>query len=187
MKTLARIIVLLALLILAVILYLGVEMVLRGYSAREAPSTLEVFLMRHARSLATPFAAKRMTNPAANSPDALKKGRGHWTEHCATCHGLDGSGSTDIGRNSYPQAPDMRQSATQELTDGELFYIIQNGVRFTGMPAWAGEHTPQETWHLVTFIRHLPQLTPQELDDMKKTKPEDSEEHEHVREHGAAR
>ena len=137
MKTLARIIVLVALLVLAVILYMGVEMVLHGYSAREAPSSLEVFLMRHARSLATPFAAKRMTNPAANSPNALTEGREHWTEHCATCHGLDGSGATDIGRNSYPKVPDMRQSGTQDLTDGELFYIIQNGVRFTGMPAWA--------------------------------------------------
>jgi len=183
MKTLARLIVLVALLLLAVILYMGAEMFFHGYSAREAPGSLEIFLMRHTRSLATPFAAKRMTNPAANSPDALKEGREHWTEHCATCHGLDGSGATDIGRNSYPQAPDMRQHDTQELTDGELFYIIQNGVRFTGMPAWGGEHTPEETWHLVTFIRHLPQLTPQELDEMKKMKPEDSEEHEHMHEH----
>ncbi len=41
-----------------------------------------------------------------------------------------------MGRNMYPPAPDMRLAETQQMTDGELFYIIQNGVRLTGMPAW---------------------------------------------------
>jgi hypothetical protein len=67
----------------------------------------------------------------------------------------------------------MRQDATQSLTDGELFYIIENGVRLTGMPAWgAGTHeNVEETWHLVHFIRHLPRLTPEQLGEMEAMNP----------------
>jgi hypothetical protein len=72
----------------------------------------------------------------------------------------------------------MRGAATQQLTDGELFYVIEHGVRFTGMPAW-GTGTPageESTWHLVQFIRHLPQLTEAELDAMKQLNPRSPEE-----------
>jgi hypothetical protein len=59
-----------------------------------------------------------------------------------------------------------RDAGTQNLTDGEIFYIIENGVRFTGMPGWVGED--EENWKLVLFIRHLPRLTQQELNAMQK-------------------
>ena len=64
------------------------------------------------------------------------QGRAHFADHCASCHGNDGRGNTEMGRNLYPKAPDMRQSGTQHLSDGELYWIIENGVRLTGMPAW---------------------------------------------------
>ncbi len=90
------------------------------------------------------------------------------------CHANDGSGNTDIGRGLYPKPPDMRQSETQSLSDGELYYIIHNGVRFTGMPAF-GEETSNgqdaDSWKLVYFVRHLPMITAQELEEMKKMNP----------------
>ena len=97
----------------------------------------------------------------------------HWADHCAGCHGNDGSGQTDIGRNLYPKTPDMRQPRTQNLTDGELFSIIKNGVRLTGMPAWgdAGGRDDAANWKLVHFIRHLPKITPAELQQMKAMNP----------------
>ena len=60
----------------------------------------------------------------------------------------------------------MRERGTQDLTDGEIFYIIKNGIRFTGMPGWGGED--EENWKLVLFIRHLPKLTPQEIEFMNE-------------------
>ena len=78
-----------------------------------------------------------------------------------------------MGKNLYPRAPDMTSTATQSLTDGEIFSVIKNGVRLTGMPAW-GEDTPAddlESWKLVHFIRHLPRITPQELEEMKELNP----------------
>jgi mono/diheme cytochrome c family protein len=97
----------------------------------------------------------------------------HWADHCAVCHGNDGSGATEIGEGLYPRSPDMRLPATQDLTDGELFYIIENGVKLTGMPAW-GNGTPEgevSSWHLVHFIRRLPNLSEAELTEMDGLNP----------------
>jgi mono/diheme cytochrome c family protein len=76
-----------------------------------------------------------------------EQGRNHWADHCATCHANNGSGETEIGRSLYPKAPDMRGPETQSLSDGELYYIIRNGVRMTGMFDY-------ETWMLAAFIRN---------------------------------
>ncbi len=170
--------------VLVVALLLSAWRLLRGgFSARAKPSAMETSLARHARSMMTPASAKAMKNPYSISPERLAEGREHWVDHCAQCHGLDGSGNAEIGMNLYPPAPEMRAAATQGLSDGELFHIITNGVRFTGMPAW-GEHSPEETWHLVLFIRHLPALTPDELKQMQQMpKEEDEHREEHEGEH----
>ena len=76
----------------------------------------------------------------------VRKGLEHFADHCATCHANDGSGNTTIGKNLFPPAPDMRLAATQDLTDGELFYIIEEGVRFTGMPAWSSGTPEARSW-----------------------------------------
>lgn len=81
------------------------------------------------------------------------------------CHGYDGSAQTQVGRALYPKPPDLRQPPTQQLTDGEIHYIIQNGVRLTGMPAWSTKHAqPEEdSWKLVLFIRQLREPSTKEL------------------------
>jgi mono/diheme cytochrome c family protein len=65
----------------------------------------------------------------------------------------------------------MRQAPTQELSDGALYFVIMNGIRYTGMPAWEEEHTPEETWKLVSFIRRMPRLTPEELEKVMAESP----------------
>ena len=152
---------------------LAVNMISRGFSARTPPSPLEVVAARSLRGLGIPRAAKEAPNPWKATPEVVAAGRVHWADHCATCHGNDGSGNTEIGQNLYPKAPDMRLAATQNLSDGELYYIIRNGVRLTGMPAWGDPNLKQddESWHLVAFIRHLPQITPKELEEMERLNP----------------
>lgn len=131
-------------------------MVRGGFSTRSQPSALEEALARTMRGLALTRA--RSLKPASTAPD-LKAARAHWASHCALCHGVGGAGDTDIGRNLYPPAPDMRAQTTQRLSDGELYAAINNGIRLTGMPAWG---TPgdddEETWGLVALIRTLPTL-----------------------------
>ena len=74
----------------------------------------------------------------------------------------------------FPPAPDMRQPTTQDLTDGELFHIIEEGVRFTGMPGWSNDTPEGEAmaWNLIHFIRHLPKLTDAEKREMEALNPQ---------------
>src|SRR3972149_4082634 len=159
------------LLVLGGLAYLGVAVARHGVSAREKPSRVEEFFARHARKIATPADARRLRNRYPVTPESLAAARAHWVDHSATCHALDGSGNTALGRSPYPPAPDMRAAYVQTLADGELYYIINNGVRFTGMPAWGGEHTTEQTWQLVAFIRRLPTLSPEELKQMEELAP----------------
>ena len=149
-----------------------------GASARPAPSPIEARLARAARHLLIPRSARSAANPVERSPQVLDNAMRHWADHCASCHGNDGTGNTSLGRGLYPRAPDMTLPATQELSDGELFWIIENGVKLTGMPAW-GDPSPEddgESWELVHFIRHLDDLTETELKTMEHFNPVSREE-----------
>ncbi len=143
----------------------------RGFSARDNPSALEAYLAKTARNLSMPASGRNAKNPFAPTPEVLSEARAHFADHCATCHGNDGSGKTQIGQNLYPKTPDMRLPDTQNLTDGEIYYVIHNGIRLTGMPAWGTEEKDDDSWKLVVFIRHLPQLTPAEEREMEALNP----------------
>jgi mono/diheme cytochrome c family protein len=145
----------------------------RGISARAEPWAVEAFVARRLRHLAIPRGAREMVNPVPATPQVLASARAHWADHCASCHSNDGSGNTELGLGLYPPAPDMQMPGTQELSDGELFYIIRNGIRFTGMPAWGSgpPDTDEESWGLVRFIRHLPEVSPEELEEMGDLNP----------------
>ena len=149
-----------------------------GFSARATPTVVERWIARQARSLALPADARSRTNPVADTPEALADARAHWADHCAGCHSNNGSGEAEMGKRMYPPAPDMRKANTQNLTDGELFYIIQNGIRLTGMPSWGSgtTHDEQDSWKLVRFIRHLPKLTAEEEREMETLNPKSPEE-----------
>jgi len=150
----------------------------RGLSTRTEPSRLEASLARGMRRLATSPTVRSMANPVEPTAAVLQDARAHFADHCAVCHANNGNGDTAIGRSLYPRAPDMRGEATQALTDGELFSIIENGIRLTGMPAWGtgtaeGE---QASWALVHFVRHLPSLTEDEIEEMESLNPKGAEE-----------
>ena len=143
----------------------------RGFSARDNPSGVETYIAKTARRLSVPTSGRNAKNPVAATAEVLSEARAHFADHCAICHGNDGSGKTQIGQNLYPKAPDMRLPKTQNLTDGEIYYVIHNGIRLTGMPAWGTEEKDEDSWKLVLFIRHLPQLTPAEEREMEALNP----------------
>lgn len=149
-----------------------------GFDARAQPGRLETVIARSARHLAIPSDARDRSNPVPANEEVFRSGLAHFADHCAMCHGNDGSGGTEMGRGLYPKPPDMRLAATQELTDGELFYLIENGVPLTGMPGWGTGTSDGETasWHLVRFIRRLPKLTEEELGHMAELNPISADE-----------
>jgi mono/diheme cytochrome c family protein len=163
---------------LGVAAWAAAEILHDGLSARATPSRLEMMFARRARKLAIPSGAKSQSNPIADSTEVQKAARLHFADHCATCHGNDGSGDSTMGRGLYPKPPDLRSARTQKLSDGEIYWIIENGVRFTGMPAFGGgEHgSSEDSWKLVRFIRHLPQLTMEERMEMEKYNPKGPED-----------
>lgn len=163
----------------------GLMMFLRhGISAKDNPTLPEKIMARQMRHWAIPSKARDQKNPVENSAENLAMAREHFADHCASCHANDGSGQTQIGRNLYPKAPDIRLVDTQKLSDGELYYIIENGIRLTGMPAWGtGEKMGQHaSWTLVHFIRHLPKITQEELEEMKAFNPKSRKEFEDEKE-----
>ena len=144
-----------------------------GFDARAQPGPFETAFATRIRSMAIPSKARDRSNPVAASEEVFRDGLAHFADHCAMCHSNDGSGGTEMGRGLYPKPPDMRLPATQKLTDGELFYLIENGVPLTGMPAWGTRTREGEeaSWHLVHFIRRLPKLTEEELEHMAELNP----------------
>jgi len=148
-----------------------------GFSARAQPTRLERLVATQARAMALPAEARERRNPVKNSDEVLAEARAHWADHCASCHGNDGSGQTEMGQHMYPPAPDMRQQSTQRKTDGEIFHAIENGIRLSGMPAWGGsKEGEQDSWKLVHFIRHLPSLSQKEIQEMEELNPKTPEE-----------
>jgi predicted CXXCH cytochrome family protein len=149
----------------------GAFLIRRGFSARDEPSLPERVVARTIRNLSIPGASARVTNPWKASPDNLKEGRETFIARCATCHGHDGRGLTTVGQNEYPKPPDLLSPQTQSLSDGQIHYIIENGVRLTGMPAWGNPHEEQgdASWKLVLFIRDLRHPTAAEKTEQQQS------------------
>jgi mono/diheme cytochrome c family protein len=153
------------------IVAVAVSVLHNGLSARARPSAMEEMLARNVLHLAIPSSARKMHNPVPASEENLKDARLHFADHCAICHANDGSGDALFGRGLYPKPPDLREAETQNRSDGELFWIIENGVRFTGMPSFASHGMSDDSWKLVLFIRHLPNLTAEERIEMSRYNP----------------
>ena len=154
------------------------QMLRYGFSAHDHPTRIEATLATLMRHYSTPSDLRDAKNPIPLTPNILEEARAHYADHCATCHGNDGKGQTEMGQRLYPKVPDMTLPATQKQTDGELFATIENGIRMTGMPGW-GEGTAESargSWTLVHFIRHLPKVTPEEIAEMEKLNPKSPEE-----------
>jgi mono/diheme cytochrome c family protein len=154
----------------------------RGFSTHDEPSRMEAWVARSVRHWSAPADLRDARNPLPLTPQVMSEARAHWADHCASCHGNNGKGKTELGEHLYPRAPDMTLPATQTLSDGELFAIIENGVRLTGMPGW-GNGTAESaygSWTLVHFIRHLPELSPEEIAGMEALNPKTPEEWEEL-------
>jgi predicted CXXCH cytochrome family protein len=143
----------------------GMFVIRRGFSAADQPSAVERAVARTVRNLGIPGNARGARNPWTRTPEIMQEAGEDFMNHCAGCHGKDGDGRSGVGRNLYPKAPDLRSAVTQNLTDGEIHYIIRYGVRLTGMPALGTPHKSEDdntAWKLVLFVRSIAGTTPKE-------------------------
>ena len=131
--------------------------------------SLAPWAVDHSRSRRAP----KMANPYAGAADALSTGLGHYRENCVMCHGAPDIEESEVSQGLNPKAPHLDDT---DLSDGELFWTIKNGIRMTGMPAFGPTHTDEEIWKIVAFVRHLSKLTPSERQALEPS-PEEEEHH----------
>lgn len=156
----------------------AMHMIRNGFSTRTPPSGMEAMMANNMRDMAVPARYKSMKNPVAITPEALHEGLAHYADHCAVCHANNGSGESMLGRTMYPRPPNLT-GETQTMSDGEIYYPIENGIRLSGMPAFGdGGDNDVESWKLVAFIRHLPKLTQDEEQEMERLNPKGPDEYE---------
>ena len=129
-----------------------------GCTAHQQPSRAETALANMAKDVVIPIQAVHKNDPLPDNDEIIDQGRQIYLQSCAICHGADGHGETYLGRNMYPPAMDMTSPHVQHWSDPELFWIIQNGVRLTGMPSWESSISATDTWKLARFIHSLPRL-----------------------------
>ncbi len=150
-------------------------------SALGGPGMMDPLLQySSARSIA--HHAPAVTNPLANEPDALTVGLAHYKENCLACHGAPGVERAEFAQGLNPRPPDLRDRATLSASDGELFWVVSNGIGMTGMPAFSPTHDEQEIWKIIAFVRHLPVLTAAEREQLNAGR-ESEESHHHAEDH----
>jgi predicted CXXCH cytochrome family protein len=132
-----------------------------GMTARQKPSRFESFVAGTLVNFSIPKSAKELKNPLGDNSDP-NEGRALYQKDCEVCHGFDGNGRTTAGTGLFPPPPRLSHDALEKRgrTDGELFYLVRNGVRNTAMPAW--QLPDQQIWQLVTYVRDLPQTVTME-------------------------
>ena len=133
---------------------------LQGCTADKPPSHEETSLANAAKEVTIPLEAGKMKNPLPETDEVVSQGQEVFLGSCAQCHGADARGDTNIGRNMYPPATDLSSPHVQHWSDAELFWIIQNGIRLTGMPSWKSSISANDTWKLARFIHNLSRPAP---------------------------
>lgn len=119
------------------------------------PGDIETLVAQEAKRVA--IAGSGLENPLPDTPAVAKTGQEHFTHHCQVCHGLDGHNTgVPFADKMSPNVPDLGDRSVQEFSDGQLKIIIQNGIRFSGMPGWQGTLDNNQMWAIVRYIRHLP-------------------------------
>jgi mono/diheme cytochrome c family protein len=150
------------LLILAVVVLLflfvgGVAAFRFDLSALPEPGRMETALATKGKRFLVRRASRGETPPAPTDREAsLREGDMLFGVECSECHGDSGRMPTDAGRWMYPRAADLGSVKVQKYSDRELFWIVKNGIRLSGMPAFGRVESDEHIWDLVRFVRTLP-------------------------------
>ena len=139
-------------------------------SARSRPSSIESKLANVAKDVVIPFEAEKAANPTPANDHTLAEGQRVYVAHCALCHSNDGHSQNPLGQAMNPPAMDLTSPHVQSWKDPELYWIISNGIRLTGMPGWQTQLSSEQIWQVTRYIHALPQMTPQRQQAIKEAK-----------------
>ena len=162
-----------------IIIIIGLIIIYSGWydvSAANKPTGFERWLFGTTMDNSVEKHSEDLAAPNLESPDKIKEGFVHYNEMCVECHGAPGENESELEKGLNPKPPDLSNSA-QDMSPEELFWVIKNGIKMTGMPAWGKTHSDDKIWSIVAFIEKLPGMTGVQYDSLQSiSKPE--EEHE---------
>jgi mono/diheme cytochrome c family protein len=147
--------------VVAVALMLFLVMPRMQWNATARPSATEKWVIRYVLGRWVRSNASSEANPIPETPENLAEGEHEYNEHCAVCHGLDGNAENHVEGEFYPPIPRLAKGAAF-LSDGQLYFILGNGIRMTAMPGFATRHSSDELWKIILWVRHFPNLTAEE-------------------------
>ena len=159
MKSLVWIAGVVAFLVIALLffIYLGIYNV----SALESHTGLVEWILRTAKSSSVRRQAESVEVPNLTEESRIRAGAGYYQASCATCHGAPGVAPAGLARGLNPPAPNL-PGDLEGWPAAELFWMVKNGVRMSGMPAFARSYEEEQIWAIVAFLQRLPSLSPQQ-------------------------
>lgn len=135
-------------------------------SADQAPGKLEEWVLETLRRRSIEKRSAGITAPTLDDPARVRRGFELYRVHCVTCHGAPGVWPQQMAMGLNPVPPSLDLPAVQDESDATLFWVVQNGIKLTGMPAFGPLQNDEDLWSLVAFIRRLPELSPREYQAM---------------------
>jgi len=139
------------------VVLIGIGLMHFSLTALQEPGPLETRIANLAKHSVIRLASRHgIPPPPVDTRASVEAGGTHFGLDCSICHGVDGLSKTPSGQWMYPRAADLTSRRVQSYSDRELFWIIKNGIRFTGMPAFGKVETADNIWGLVKYVRTLP-------------------------------
>ena len=157
--------------VLALIVIIGATIAFGGFydiSAMHEEGKMRAWLFSTVMDNSVERRARGIEIPALGDSAQVAEGFEHFNEMCVTCHGAPGVQKSETGEGLNPKAPDLAKAAL-DWNDAELFWIIKNGVRMTGMPAFGPTHGDDKIWAIVAFVRKTEKMTPAEYQHFVRT------------------
>src|SRR5262249_55514890 len=138
------------------VVLVGIGLMHLSLTALQEPAPFESGIASLVKHSIIRLASRRgIPPPPVDTAANIEEGLAHYGVDCRLCHGIDGPGQTPPGKWMYPRAADLTSERVQSYSDQELFWIINNGIRFTGMPGFGKLETPDHIWGLVKYVRTL--------------------------------
>lgn len=116
------------------------------------------------RSIA--FHSKKIQPPPSKDSKLIKMGFREYHAMCRLCHGAPGYSQTELAKGLYPKPPDLGSKNKLPLSDSEFYWVVKNGIKMTGMPAFGPTHGEDELWAVVAFLKRMPNMQGKEYEAM---------------------
>ena len=139
--------------------------------ARRSPDVVDRF-GAWAKRRSVPAHAPERRIPTLGDPEAIEAGLAHYATNCLPCHDVPGVEGMEFHEGMLPEPPHIDDRQVQRWSEAELFWIVKNGIRMTGRPAFGGNHSDEEIAQIVAFVRHAPELTEAEARRLAEALPE---------------